>query len=158
MPNALINTDPLVARFFYLEIDGESLTLTGVSNLGMEMEVVQIAQNGKDGKQQIVQTLGGALKVPDITMTRMAPVEATNDPVWKWFLEIRDKGMTAENRDKVRKNASVVLYDSSAKELGRFNLFNAWPSKISTDALSTDSNDPMKETITFVAERIDRVK
>jgi hypothetical protein len=51
-----------------------------------------------------------------------------------------------------------VLYDSAYDEVGRFNWFNGWPSKIATDSLSTDSNDPMKETITLVVERIERVK
>jgi phage tail-like protein len=158
MPNALINTDPIVARNFYLEIDGENLVLSGVSGLDIELEVVSIQQNGKDGKQQHVKTLGGTLKVPDLTITRMAPLSAIDDPMWKWFKTIRDGGMKAGARDACRKNGSIVLYDSSFTEVGRFNFFNGWPSKIGTDALSTDSNDPMKESITLVVERLERVK
>jgi len=52
MPNDLINTDPIVAQNFYLEIDGEKLVLSGVSGLDMELDVVTIQQNGKDGKKQ----------------------------------------------------------------------------------------------------------
>jgi hypothetical protein len=51
-----------------------------------------------------------------------------------------------------------VLYDSTHKEVARFNFTNGWPSKISTDQLSVDSNDPVKETITLVCERLVRVK
>jgi hypothetical protein len=47
--------------------------------------------------------------------------------------------------------------DSAFEEVGRFNLQNAWPSKIASDSLSTDSNEAMKENITFQCERIDRV-
>jgi phage tail-like protein len=158
MPNDLIATDPIVARNFYLEIDGEQLVLSGVSGLDIELEVVSIQQNGKDGKQQHVKTLGGVLKVPDLSITRMAPLSATDDPLWKWFLQIRDSGFKGSNREDNRKNGSIVLYDSAFDEVGRFNFFNGWPSKIGTDALSTDSNDPMKETITLVVERIERVK
>jgi len=43
-------------------------------------------------------------------------------------------------------------------EIGRYNFFNGWPSKISTDAVSADSNEPVKETITLVIERLQRVK
>jgi len=57
-----------------------------------------------------------------------------------------------------RKNGSLVLYDSAFKEIGRFNFFNGWPSKISTDQMSTDSNDAVKETITLTIERLERVK
>jgi phage tail-like protein len=158
MPNDLIATDPIVARNFYLEIDGEQLVLSGVSGLDIELEVVSLQQNGKDGKQQHVKTLGGVLKVPDIAITRMAPLSAQNDPLWKWFLQIRDSGFKGANREDNRKNGSIVLYDSAFEEVGRFNFFNGWPSKIGTDALSTDSNDPMKESITLVVERIERVK
>jgi phage tail-like protein len=158
MPNDLISTDPIVARNFYLEIDGQNLILSGVSGLEIELDVVPMQQNGKDGKQQHIKTLGGSLKAPDITVTRMAPLSANDDPLWKWFKQIRDGGMKATSRSATRKNGSIVLYDSAYDEVGRFNWFNGWPSKIATDALSTDSNEPMKETITLVVERIERVK
>lgn len=158
MPNDLISNDPIVARNFYLELDGENLVLSGVSGLEIELDVVSIAQNGKDGKQQHIKTLGGVLKAPQITVTRMAPLNAKNDPVWKWFLRIRDGGMKAAARSATRKNGSIVLYDSAYDEVGRFNFFNGWPSKIATDSLSTDSNDPMKETIVLEVERIERIK
>src|SRR5438045_6993916 len=91
MPNDLISNDPIVARNFYLEIDGQNLVLSGVSGLDIELEVVPLQQNGKNGKQQHIKTLGGALKAPDITITRMAPLSATSDALWKWFKDIRDR-------------------------------------------------------------------
>lgn len=157
MPNSLISTEPIVARNFFLDIPGEAtLVLSGVSGLDVELDVVPVAQNGKNGKQEHIKTVGGVLKAPDISITRMAPQDATNDPMWKWFLDIRDKGF-ASRTDK-RKDVSIVLYDVGASEVGRFNIFAAWPSKIATDALSTESNEPMKENITLVCERIERVK
>jgi phage tail-like protein len=154
----LISTDPIVTRYFYLELDGTALILSGVSGLDIELEVVTTTQNGPDGKQQVVKALGGRMKVPDISLTRMAPADAMSDPLWKWFIAVRDKGMKIGGRAAERKNGSIVLYDSSNTEVGRFNFLNGWPSKISTDALSTDSNEAVKETITIVCESIDRVK
>jgi phage tail-like protein len=157
MPNSLISTEPIVARNFFLDIPGEAtLVLSGVSGLDVELDVVPVAQNGKDGKQEHIKTVGGVLKAPDISITRMAPQDAANDPLWKWFLDIRDKGF--KSRTDKRKDLSIVLYDVGASEVGRFNIFAAWPSKIATDALSTESNEPMKENITLVCERIERVK
>src|SRR6266702_2697565 len=124
MPNDLISTDPIVARNFYLEIDGENLVLSGVSVLDIELEVVPVQQNGKDGKQQHIKTLGGSIKAPDLSISRMAPVSAINDPMWKWFTDIRTKGMKANTRQDNRKNGSIVLYDSTYTEVGRFNFFN----------------------------------
>jgi phage tail-like protein len=158
MPNDLISTDPIVAQNFYLEIDGENLVLSGVSGLDLELDVVTVQQNGKDGKKQSVKTLGTSLKVPDLSMTRMAPMDAMADPIWKWFHDIRDSGFSGTKRDAARKNGSVVLYDTAFAEIGRFNFFNGWPSKIATDAVSTESNEPVKETITLIIERLERVK
>jgi phage tail-like protein len=158
MPNDLINTDPIVAQNFYLEIDGEKIILSGVSGLDVEVDVVTIQQNGKDGKKQSVKTVGTNTKVPDISLTRMAPMSATNDPIWKWFKAVRESGFAGTARTGSRKNGSIVFFDTSLKEVGRFNFFNGWPSKIGTDAVSTDSNEALKETVTIVIERLERVK
>jgi phage tail-like protein len=139
MPNDLISTDPLVARNFFLEIAGSILsTLSGVSGLDLEVDVVSMQQNGAMGKQQSVKTLGGRTKAPDLSLTRMAPIDAMSDPLWKWFLSIRNTGIKAADRASQRKDGSIVIYDSALDELARFNFTNGWPSKISTDALSTD--------------------
>lgn len=157
MPNELINTDPIIARSFYLDFPKLSgFILSGVSGLDVEVDVVSLAQNGKDGKQQHIKTLGGALKTPELSVTRMAPMDAQSDPLWKWFLEIREKGM--KSRTDGRQDGSIIIYDASATEVGRYNIFGCWPSKIAGDALSTESNDALKETITFQTERIERTK
>jgi phage tail-like protein len=158
MPNDLISTDPIVAQNFYLEIDGQSLIMSGVSGLDLELDVVVIQQSGPTGQKQMVKTLGNHMKVPDLVMTRMAPMNAMEDPIWGWFNTIRDTGFKGTDRTANRKNGSVVLYDTAFTEIGRFNFYNAWPSKIATDGTTTDSSDPVKETITLVVERLERIK
>jgi phage tail-like protein len=158
MPNDLIATDPIVAQNFYLEIAGENIILSGVSGLDVEHDVVTIQQVGANGKAQSVKTRGNALKAGDLSITRMAPMDAMSDPIWKWFNDIRSKGFSGSARTATRKNGSIVLYDGAFTEVGRFNFFNGWPSKIATDAISTDSNEAVKETITMVIERLERVK
>jgi phage tail-like protein len=160
MPNAeLINTDPIVSQNFFLEIDGSVVSiLSSVSGLDIEMEVVTTEQAGANGKVQVVKTLGKANKAPDLSLTRMAPPDMTADKLWGWFNDIRDKGMVLANRTNSRKNGSIVMYDSSNAEIARFNFTHGWPSKISTDQLSVESNDPVKETITLTVESLARVK
>lgn len=159
MPNALINTDPLIAQNFFLEIDGSVVTiLASVSGLDVEMEVATTQQVGKDGKSQTIKTLAGRNKTGDLTLTRLAPPDAKQDKLWTWFHDIRTKGISLTDRTNNRKNGSVVLYDSTHKEVARFNFTNGWPSKIATDQLSVDSNDPVKENITLVIETLERVK
>lgn len=159
MPNSLIDSDPLIAQNFFLEIDGEVVTvLASVSGLDIEVDVATMQQVGKDGKSQIVKTLAGRNKPPDLSLVRMAPPDSTQDKLWGWFNDIEKKGILLSDRTNNRKSGSIVLYDSTHKEVARFNFENGWPSKISTDQLSVDSNDPVKETITLVCERLERVK
>jgi phage tail-like protein len=159
VPNDLISTDPLVSQSFFLEVDGSVVSmLSGVSGLDAEVEVVSTTQVGPKGQRQTIKTLGGQNKAPDISLTRMAPVDATKDKLWQWFNDVRDKGMVVGSREQIRKNGSIVLSDTSNAEVSRFNFFNAWPSKISTDALSADGNEIVKETITLVCEKFERVK
>jgi phage tail-like protein len=157
MPNAMIPTDPIVARAFFLDFPKLSgFVLSGVSGMDVELDVVTLEQTGANGKQQHVKTVGGMLKVPEVSVTRMAPADAQSDKLWTWFLDIRDHGF--KGRTDKRQDGSIILYDRTGAELGRYNLFGCWPSKISVDALSTESNEPLKETITFQAERIERAK
>ncbi|MEP6559982.1 MAG: phage tail protein [Nakamurella sp.] len=159
MPNDLISTDPIVSQNFFLEIDGSIVSiLSSVSGLDIEMEVVTTEQVGPNGKVQVVKTLGKANKAPDLSLTRMAPPDMAQDKLWGWFNDIRDKGMLLANRANSRKNGSIVMYDSTNAEIARFNFTHGWPSKISTDQLSVESNDPVKETITLTVESLARVK
>ena len=159
MPNDLISVDPIIAQNFFLEIDGEVVTiLASVSGLDVEMEVATTQQVGKNGQSQTVKTLAGRNKAGDLTLTRLAPPDATQDKLWGWFNDIRDKGMKLSDRTSNRKSGSIVMYDSSNAEIARFNFTNGWPSKIATDQLSVESNDPVKETITLTVESLARVK
>lgn len=161
MPSAagILKTDMLLNNNFFLEIDGSVISsLSAVSGLDIEMDVATTTQRGADGKTQIIKSRGIITKPPDISLTRLAPTDATSDALWKWFVEIETKGMSVSNQAGERKNGSVVIYDTTMTEIARFNFYNAWPSKISTDGLSADGNDPIKETITLVCERLERKK
>jgi phage tail-like protein len=154
----MIRSDPIVARNFYLEIAGETtIVLQGVSALNVELAPVATTQNGYKGRTQHIKTVGATTNVPEVEMTRMAPFHANQDPIWKWFLDIRENGF--KSRTDNRKLLHLWLYDTAgAQAVGEFTMYGAWPYKIVTDSLSTDSNDPMKETITFVCERVERNK
>ena len=159
MPNDLIAHDPIIAQNFFLEIDGEVVSiLASVSGLDVEMEVASTQQVGKDGKSQTIKTLAGRNKQGDLQLVRLAPADSTQDKLWGWFNDIRGKGILLSDRTNNRKNGSVVMYDSTHVEIARFNFTNGWPSKISTDQLSVDSNDPVKETITLTIETLERIK
>ena len=155
MPNDLIS-EPLVARVFTIDIDGiaSGVQLTAVSALELEMDVITVTVNGPKGMQQHIKTRGGAVKVPDVVITRLAPLDATSDPIWQWFIAIRDGGLTPAQR----KNGSIILHDSVYAEVGRFNFFAAWPSKLATDGFGAESTEAIKENITLSLDRFERTK
>jgi phage tail-like protein len=153
----IIQDDPIVARNFYLEIDGSSgIVLQSVSSLNLELTPVSTTQNGKGGKIEHIKTVGSNVNVPEVEMVRMAPRDAGKDPLWIWYKKIHSSGF--KGRSDGRKTLTLQLFDVSAKKVGEFSLHGAWPYKIVNDALSNDSNEPMKETITFVCEWIERRK
>lgn len=157
--NDLISTDPLIAQNFFLEIDGQQIgMLSGVSGLDVEVDVSTLAQVGAKGQMQTIKAVGNQSKASELQLTRMAPPNAADDKMWVWFNEVRDKGLGLADRANGRKNGSIVLFDSSNGEVARFNFFRAWPSKIATDALSVDSSEAVKETITLQCERLERIK
>ena len=117
-----------------------------------------VVQAAPDGKKVIRKMLGTHIKPPDLSLTRVAPTDMGKDAMWGWFNEIYNKGMPVGNRGSERKDGSIVIYDSTGAEVARFNFYNGWPSKIATDQLSVDSNDPVKETITLTIERLERTK
>lgn len=154
----LFTADPIISQNFFLEIDGKVVSaLISVSGLDVEVGVAKSTQIGDKGQKQQVKFLGQTVEVGDLSLTRVAPADVTADEMWKWFNAVRTGGL-AGDRGANRKNGSVVLFDASAKEVARFNFFSGWPSKISTDQLSVDGSDALKETITVVIERLERVK
>lgn len=156
METSMIRTDPIVARNFYLEIPGKStIVLQSVSSINVELTPVSTTQNGYRGRTEHIKTVGATTNVPEVEMTRMAPFNAAQDPIWQWFLRIRDKGFKSRSADRM--SLYLWLYDTAGvKPVGQFTMHGAWPFKIVTDALSTDSNEPMKEVITFCCERVER--
>lgn len=158
MPNDLISTDPIIAQNFYLELDGVNILLSTVSALTIDMDVAEMHQNGAKGVNALVKTRGQSIKVPDIEFSRMAPMDAASDPIWQWFRGVRSGGFKGTDRGTNRKTGSIVFFDTQKNEVGRFTFHNAWVKSIATDGVDTTSSEPLKETITVVAEWIDRTK
>ena len=155
----ILKHDPLVASNFYLEIDGATVaTLTEVSGLDIEVEVVEMKQTTAGGQYVIAKTLGQNKGPGDITVKRIAPLDIDNDPIWKWFNDMRGKGMAIKDRAGTRKNGSIVIFDTANTEVARWNFYNAWPMKISSDSFSATSAEAVHETITFAIEYLERKK
>jgi phage tail-like protein len=125
-------TDPLIGFSFTLEVQG---TLTGyfteISGLGSETEIVEhkiVDPQGRD----LVQKIPGRLKFTDVTLKR--GITALKD-IWDWRKMVENGDIKG-----ARKNATITMYDQSLSAVARWNLENAWPSKVSGPSLQSDSN------------------
>ncbi|MBN1177968.1 MAG: phage tail protein [Anaerolineae bacterium] len=142
--------DPLVAFKFGLEIEGK-LTgfFTTVSGIGSESEVVEHKITNPDTGETIIQKIPGRLSWTDITLKR--GVTSSVD-VWEWRQQVVD-GLVND----ARTNCSIVAYNQSNEEIARWNLDNAWPSKVTGPEMDSGSQDYMVEEITIVHEGLARV-
>jgi phage tail-like protein len=142
--------DPLVAFKFGLEIEGKlSGFFTTVSGLGSESEVVEHKITIPDTQETIVQKIPGRLTWTDVTLKRGV---TSNVDVWEW------RQMVVEGKiDDARTNCSVVAYNQANEEIARWNLDNAWPSKVTGPEMDAGSTDYMVEEITIVHEGMSRV-
>lgn len=156
--DTVIKNDPLVVNHFFLEIDGEVISqLSEVSGLDVELEVTDIQQQLSNGQYSQRKAFSKPKWTGELSIKRLAPTDSANDALWKWFNQIREKGMSLSVSSE-RKNGSIVIYDSALKEIARWNFYEAWPSKISQDAVSVGGNDPISETITLQHEKLERKK
>lgn len=142
--------DPLISASFYLDVGGK---VTGYfrecSGLGSESDVVEHKATGKGG-MPVIMKVPGAVKWQNIVLKR----GVTDDmEIWGWRKEVEDGKLGPSRRD-----GSIVMFDQSKKEVGRWNFTQAWPIKISGPALNAGSNDIAVEELTIAHEGLKRIK
>ena len=98
-----------------------------------------------DGKV-VTRKRPGRISFPDIVLKR--GLSADNALV-DWYQTVIDGAVE-------RKSGSVVIYDQTSTELGRWNFENAWISKWSASDLDAGSDDIMIEEITISHEYMER--
>lgn len=142
--------DPLVAFKFGLEIEGKlSGLFTNVGGIGSETEVIaQKVQNSETG-EDMVQQIPGRLTWTPITMKR--GVTSSMD-IWEWRQQVVEGKI-----DDARTNCSIIAYNQANEEIARWNLENAWPSKVIGPQMDSGSTTYMMEDVTIVHEGVERV-
>jgi phage tail-like protein len=142
-----IGEDALGNYAWQVEVDQVTIAqFKEVSGLSAEIQVIEHKEN-KPGGIPVVKKLPGAKKWGDITLKR----GKTDDPSWwKWIKEVQDGKI-----DSARRNASVVLYDYERGEKARWNIHNAWPSKVSIGGLQAGGSEVAIEECTLVHEGLE---
>lgn len=142
--------DPVVAFKFGLELEGKmSGYFTNVSGIGSESEVITQKIVTEKG-EPIIRQIPGRLTWTPITLKR--GVTDLMD-VWEWRQMVIDGKI-----DDARTNASIIAYSQDNQEVARWNLENAWPSKVTGPEMDSGSTNYMIEDMTIVHEGMTRVK
>lgn len=122
--------DSAVGHSFGLEVDGIQIkSITEVSGLKLEQDVIELKQNTKDGKYEI-KKLPGRFKAGEVTVTRPLTEDSSFD---KWIKDSRFGKMT-----QVRKGAAITVYDYEGAAVKKYNLVNAWPKSLEVSTLKAD--------------------
>jgi phage tail-like protein len=139
--------EPLTAARFELTIDGHSLAvfseLVGISS-SVDIENVRLDTNRK----RKLKKLPGKRTPPTVTLKRGM---TRNIELAAWH-ELVILGDVA-----ARKNVTLTMYDVTGDPVVRYHLTNAWPSKLEIGALKAGASSVLTETVTLVAEFIQRV-
>jgi phage tail-like protein len=142
--------DPLVSAWFGIEFQNQVAgAFREMSGMGSENEVVEYKASGPDGKF-VIQKVPGRMKWNNITLKR-----GITDSVdmWKWRKMVEDGDVT-----KARKNGSVVMFDTTGKEVARWNFINAWPSKLTGPTANAGNNEVGIEELELTHEGYERTK
>ena len=142
--------DPLVSAWFGVEFQGQIKgAFRECSGLGSENAVVEYKASGEKGEYVMLHG-PGRMKWNDITLKK----GITDDmDMWKWR-KVVEQGKIKE----ARKNGSIIMFSTEGKEMARWNLVNAWPSKLTGPSPNANANEVAIEEIVITHEGYERVK
>jgi len=144
---ALPDLDSGAGHSFGLEFDGVQIkSITEVSGLKMEQDVIELKENGADGKY-LIKKLPGRWKAAEITLTRGLTADTSFE---KW---IKDSQFGKMN--DVRKGGAVIVYDFEGNPLKRYKLTNAWPKSLEIGSLKAGDTSVLTEKLVLTAERLE---
>jgi len=139
--------DSGVGHSFGLEIDGVQIkSITEVSGLKMEMDVIELKENGPDGKY-VVKKLPGRWKAPEVTLTRGLTEDSSFDG---WIKDSQFGKMGT-----ARKGGAIIVYDYEGAPVKRYKLTNAWPKSLEISALKAGDTSVLTEKLVVTCERLE---
>jgi phage tail-like protein len=144
---ALPDLDSSVGHSFGLEFDGVAITaITEVSGLKMEQDVIELKQNGADGKY-VIKKLPGRWKSGEVTLTR----GLTADTSFEQWVKDSQFGKMAN----CRKGGSIIVYDYEGAALKRYKFTNAWPKSLEIGSLKAGDTSVLTEKLVITYERLE---
>ena len=142
-------TDPLASFHYGIEIKGViNGFFTECTGLGSEHEVIKHKVIDEKGHETLMK-VPGRMKWENVVLKRGI---TQNMDIWDWRKKVEDG-----NVKDARMNGSVIMFDSTLKEVARWNFENAWPVKVTGPKVKSDDNEIGVEELTIVHEGMWRV-
>jgi phage tail-like protein len=139
--------DSSVGYSFGLEFDGITIkSITEVSGLKMEQDVVELKQNGPDGKY-VIKKLPGRWKAAEITLTR----GLTGDQSFEKWVKDSQFGKMGD----ARKGGAIIVFDYEGQAVKRYKLTNAWPKSLEIGSLKAGDTSVLTEKLVVTCERLE---
>ena len=143
-------SDPLVGFQFAVDVGGK---ITGyfseIGGISIEHEIIEHKVVTDDG-HEVIQKIPGRAKYTDITLKRGV---TDSMQIWEWL----DKVHSGTMKD-ARQNCSILMFDRNYEVAARWDITNAWPSKITGPNGKADGNEIGIEELVLVHEGLKRVK
>lgn len=144
---ALPEGDSGVGHSFGLEFDGVVITsITEVTGLKMEMDVIELKENGPDGKY-VIKKLPGRWKAPEITLTRGLTADNSFE---KWVKDSQFGKM-----EQARRGGAIIVFDYEGNAIKRYRLTNAWPKSLEIGSLKAGDTSVLTEKLVVTCERLE---
>jgi phage tail-like protein len=144
---ALPDLDSSIGSTFGLEFDGITIkSITEVSGLKMEQDVVELKQNGPDGKY-VIKKLPGRWKAGEVTLTRGLTGDTSFE---KWVKDSQFGKMT-----DARKGGAIIVFDHEGTAMKRYKLTNAWPKSLEIGSLKAGDTSVLTEKLVITYERLE---
>jgi phage tail-like protein len=144
---ALPENDSSVGHSFGLEFDGLQIkSITEVSGLKMEQDVIEYKSNGPDGKYTI-KKLPGRWKAGECTLTRPLTEDHSFD---KWVKDSQFGKMA-----DIRKGGAIIVFDYEGNPVKRYKITAAWPKSLELSSLKAGDTSVLTEKLTLTYERIE---
>jgi phage tail-like protein len=141
--------DPVTAARFSIVIDGVEIAafreLEGISSGADPEDFVDSSR----ATGPVLTKLPAMRKPPAVVLTRGL---TNGQELAAWHQLVLTGDITA-----AAKSVSLVVYNTEGTPIARWFLDHAWPSKLEVSAIQAGSSEILMETVTLVAERIQRV-
>ena len=144
---ALPDIDSSVGHSFGLEVDGVQISrISEVTGLKMEQDVVELKEEGPDGKA-VIRRLPGRWKSPDVTMTR----GLTSDASFRNWVKLAQDA----EANGARKSGAISIFDQQGTLLAKYVFTNAWPRSLEVASLESGDTSVLIERLVLVLEPLE---